>query len=191
VTAGRNNLPNRGQPATSRRQGCPPDNVRERDTGERGPRGRERRRWGRPLPDRGQAADAHRRCRSYGRPVSWGRGRRSALAESWSAARSRGRCHRPLPPASAARANGRRRWRKPRHLPDRGQAAAHLAMPGPTATSAREHDTGERRAMWAGTSARPDGGDFWASTAGSQPGGSVAHVTPPGPTGAKRRDFGP
>ncbi len=68
---------------------------------------------GQPLPERGQAADAHRRCLSCERPA----------AES----RPGGYVETPGPlattPVNAARANGGTRGRKWQHLPDRGQAA--------------------------------------------------------------------
>ncbi len=61
------------------------------------PNGGTRAMQGQPLPDRGRAADAHRRCRSCGRLDAWGRGRRAAPAGSRRLHRTCGHVPPPRP----------------------------------------------------------------------------------------------
>ena len=143
-----------------------------------GPRGRE---W-RPLPDRSQAADAHRRCLSCGQHLP-DRGQAATLTGGADRVSVR------LPD----RSQGADVHRRGRHLPDRGStcriAARRLTLTGgayrvsvrlPDRGQAATSPTSRRRGRWPqgrdfprerGTGERGHAGAGMAAPAGSRPGG--------------------
>jgi len=100
------------------------------------------------MPDRGRAADAHRRCRSCGRPDA------GFWPDAYVATPVHLATGTRLPPVDAAQANVGPRGREWRHLPDRGQAATSRCQS--TGHNVRERGTGERRDTGAGTAAWPE-----------------------------------